>query len=68
MVTRTINEDEAELLIEEKLRRSGWNLTDFTLTRKRWRENLDGEEADRVFFHEGHLVAIFEAKRPGKDL
>ena len=39
---RAINEDEAELLIEEHLRAQGWSLTDFTLTRKRWREHLDG--------------------------
>ncbi|MEW6192033.1 MAG: DEAD/DEAH box helicase family protein [Bacillota bacterium] len=63
-----INEDEAELLIEEHLRERGWNLTDFMVTRKRWREHLDGEEADRVFFHEGRLAAILEAKKPGKDL
>jgi len=68
MANRPINEDEAELVIEEHLRERGWNLTDFTVTRKRWREHLDGEEADRVFFHEGHLVAILEAKKPGKDL
>ena len=68
MANRPINEDEAELLIEEHLRERGWNLTDFTVTRKRWREHLDGEEADRVFFHEGRLVAILEAKKPGKDL
>ncbi len=65
---RAINEDEAELLIEEHLRTQGWNLTDFTLTRKRWREHLDGEEADRVFLHEGKIVAILEAKKPRKDL
>ncbi|AEJ61479.1 type III restriction protein res subunit [Spirochaeta thermophila DSM 6578] len=63
-----INEDEVELLIEEHLRERGWNLTDFTVTRKRWREGLDGEEADRVFLREGRVVAILEAKRPGKDL
>lgn len=63
-----INEDEAELLIEEHLRERGWNLTDFTVTRKRWREHLNGEEADRVFFHEGRLAVILEAKKPGKDL
>lgn len=68
MTNRPINEDEAELLIEEHLRERGWNLTDFTVTRKRWRDHLDGEEADRVFFHDGHLVAILEAKKPGKDL
>ena len=63
-----INEDEAELLIEEHLRERGWVLTDFTVTRKRWREHLDGDEADRVFLHEGKIVAILEAKKPGKDL
>jgi len=68
MPNRPINEDEAELLIEEHLRERGWNLTDFTMTRKRWRDHLDGEEADRVFLHEGRLVAILEAKKPGKDL
>src|SRR5919106_218287 len=65
---RAINEDEAELLIEEHIHAQGWNLTDFTLTRKRRREHLDGEEADRVFLHEGKIVAILEAKKPGKDL
>lgn len=63
-----INEAEAELLIEEHLRERGWNLTDFSLTRKRWRDNLEGEEADRVFFYDGQLAAILEAKKPGKDL
>ncbi|MEW6246435.1 MAG: DEAD/DEAH box helicase family protein [Nitrospirota bacterium] len=65
---REINEDEAELLIEAHLRERGWNVTDFTVTRKRWRDHLDGEEADRVFLHNGRLVAILEAKKPGKDL
>lgn len=65
---RSINEDEAELLIEEHLRDRGWRLTDFDITRKRWREHLDGEEADRIFLHEGKVVAILEAKQPGKDL
>lgn len=65
---RAINEDEAELLIEEHLRDRGWALTDFEVTRKRWREHLDGEEADRVFLREGKIVAILEAKKPGKDL
>ncbi len=63
-----INEDEIELLIEEHLRERGWDLTDFTLSRKRWRDHLGGEEADRVFLHEGRVVAILEAKKPGKDL
>jgi len=63
-----ITEDEAELLIEEHLRERGWNITDFTVTRKRWRDHLDGKEADRVFLHEGQVVAILEAKKPGKDL
>jgi type I restriction enzyme R subunit len=63
-----INEDEAELLIEAHLRERGWDVTDFTVTRKRWREHLDGEEADRVFLHEGKIAAILEAKKPGRDL
>lgn len=68
MTRMNMNEDEAELLIEEHLKERGWDLTDFTLTRKRWRGYLDGEEADRVFLHEGKVVAILEAKKPGKDL
>ncbi len=63
-----INEAEAELIIEQHLREQGWDVTDFTVTRKRWREGLDGEEADRVFLHGGKVVAILEAKKPGKDL
>ncbi len=65
---RPINEDEAEIIIEEHLRERGWDITDFTITRKRWREHLDGEEADRVFLRDGKVVAILEAKKPGKDL
>jgi len=65
---RPINEDEAEILIEEHLRERGWDIADFTATRKRWREHLDGEEADRVFLIDGKVVAILEAKKPGKDL
>lgn len=65
---RGINEDEAELLIEAHLSERGWDVTDFTVTRKRWRDYLDGEEADRVFLHDGRIVAILEAKKPGKDL
>src|SRR5262249_5857812 len=63
-----INEDEAETVIEEHLRERGWNLLDFSVTRKRWREHLDGEEVDRVFLRDGKVVAILEVKRPGKDL
>lgn len=63
-----VNEDEAELIIEEHLRQRGWDILDFSATRKRWREHLDGEEADRVFLHNGQIVAILEAKKPGKDL
>jgi type I site-specific restriction endonuclease len=65
---RAINEDEAELVIEEHLRTQGWNLNNITLTRKRWREYLDGEEADQVFLHHGKIAAILEAKKPGQDL
>jgi type I restriction enzyme R subunit len=68
MSNRPINEDEAELLIEAHLRERGWDITDFTVTRKRWRDHLNGEEADRVFLYEGRVVAILEAKKPGKDL
>ena len=50
------------------MRERGWDVTDFTITRKRYREHLDGEEADRVFLHEGKIVAILDAKRPGRDL
>jgi len=63
-----INEDEAEILIEEHLRDRGWKLTDVETTRKRWRKHLDGGEADRVFLYEGKIAAILEAKKPGKDL
>ncbi len=63
-----INEDEAEVLVEEHLRERGWDIADFSATRKRWRDHLDGEEADRVFLHDGNVVAILEAKKPGKDL
>lgn len=65
---REINEDEAELLIEEHLRERGWHITDFAVTRKRWRDHLDGEEADRVFLLDGKVVAILEAKKPKRDL
>lgn len=65
---KPINEDEAEILIEEHLRERGWNIADFTVTRKRFRDHLDGEEVDRVFLRDGKVVAILEAKKPGKDL
>ncbi|MFZ2632338.1 MAG: DEAD/DEAH box helicase family protein [Desulfosalsimonadaceae bacterium] len=65
---KNINEDEAEILIEKHLRSRGWDITDFTVTRKRWRDHLDGEEIDRVFLHEGKPSAILEAKKPGRDL
>ena len=65
---RGINEDEAELVIEEHLRERGWEITDFMITRKRWKEHLSGEEADRVFLHDGKVAAILEVKKPGKDL
>jgi len=65
---KPINEDEAEILIETHLRERGWDVTNFSITRKRWRDQLDGEEADRIFLYEGKVVAILEAKKPGKDL
>jgi type I site-specific restriction endonuclease len=63
-----ISEAEAELIIEEHLCEQGWDVTNFTMTRKRWRRGLDGEKTDRVFLHGGKVVAIPEAKKPGKDL
>jgi len=39
-----------------------------TLPLKPWQDHLDGEEADRVSLHDGKVVAIFETKKPGKDL
>ncbi len=65
---KPINEDEAEILIEEHLRERAWDITDLTVTRKRWRDHLDGEESDRVFLHDGKVMAFLEAKKPGKDL
>lgn len=65
---KSINEDEAELVIEEHLRERGWAITDFIITRKRWKEHLDNDEADRVFLHDGKVAAILEVKKPGKDL
>jgi type I site-specific restriction endonuclease len=47
MHMKEINKDEAELLIEEHLRERGWDITDFAVTRKCWRDRLDGEGADR---------------------
>ena len=63
-----INGSEAELLIEKHLQDRGWDITDFTVTRKHFKEHLDGGEADRVFLLDGMVVAMLEAKRPGKDL
>ncbi|HYC50979.1 MAG TPA: DEAD/DEAH box helicase family protein [Gemmatimonadaceae bacterium] len=63
-----LSESDCETLVESHLTRRGWDLTDFEATRKRWRESLDGSEADRVFLHDGAIVAILEAKREGGDL
>lgn len=63
-----INEAEAETLIEEHLRSRGWDIADFTLTRKRFRDHLGNDEADRVFLHDGKVVAVLEVKKPGRDL
>lgn len=67
-MVRSLNEDEAEILIEERLRERGWSVADFDVTRKRWREHLDGGEADRVFLQDGRVIAILEAKKPSKGL
>jgi type I restriction enzyme R subunit len=68
MALHVINEDEAELIIEEHLRQRGWDILDFSVTRKRWRDHLNGEEADRVFLYNAQVAGILEAKKPGKDL
>jgi len=70
MTENRISETGAEtlLLVEEHLRKRGWNLNDFKVTRKHWREHLDGDEADHVFFIGGKIGAILEAKKPGKYL
>lgn len=62
------SEKDAETLIQEHLRERGWNLADFTLLRKGYREYLGGEEADYAMLRNGQVVAFLEAKRPGKDL
>jgi type I restriction enzyme R subunit len=63
-----MNEAEAETLIEEHLRSRGWDIADLTSSRKRFRDYLDKDEADRVFLHDGKVVGIMEAKKPGRDL
>ena len=68
MLNKPSNESETELIIEDHLRNRGWDVTDFSSTKKHWRDSLDGNEADRVFLHDGKVVAILEVKKPGKDL
>jgi type I site-specific restriction endonuclease len=67
-MTTPHSEKDAETLIQEHLRDRGWNLTDFSLLRKGYREFLGGEEADYAILRNGQAVAFLEAKRPGKDL
>jgi len=62
------NEKDAETIIQEHLRERGWNITDFNVLRKGFKDYLGGEEADYVFLQDGKAVAFLEAKRPGKDL
>lgn len=61
-------EKDTETLIQEHLRERGWNLTDFSIISKGYRENLGGEEADYAFKLGGKAVSFLEAKKPGKDL
>ena len=65
---RPINKDEAEILLEGHLRQKGWSVMDSAVTRKRWRDHLEGKEAHRVFLHDGKIVAVLEGKKPDKDL
>lgn len=67
-MTIPVNEKDAETLVQEHLRDRGWNLTNFSLLRKGFKEYLGGEEADYVFLNDGRAVAFLEAKRPGRDL
>jgi type I restriction enzyme R subunit len=62
------NEKDAETIIQEHLRERGWNITDFRILRKGYKDYLGGEEADYAFFQNEKAVAFLEAKRPGKDL
>ncbi len=62
------NEKDAETIIQEHLRERGWNITDFSVLRKGYRDYLGGEEADYAFLQDGKVVAFMEVKRPGRDL
>lgn len=64
----TINGDEVIKAIDEHIRSRGWDIDDFTVTRKRFKDHLDGDEATRVFLYGGDVVAVLEAKNPNKDL
>ena len=61
-----ISEEDARALIEEHMRKQGWDVTDFTILRRA--VSVDEGEADYVIYHDGAPAAIIEAKKPGKDL
>lgn len=63
-----LTEKNAETLIQEHLGEQGWDLTNFSLLTKGYRDNLGGKEADYAFLLEGKAVAFMEAKKPRKDL
>lgn len=67
-MTTPHSEKDSETLIQEHLRDRGWDLANFALLRKGYREFLGGDEADYAFLLDGKAVAFLEAKRPGKDL
>lgn len=62
-----LRESHAEDLINEHLRDRGWDLVDFSSIEREY-VLPSGREADYVFKIDGKIVAVLEAKRPGKDL
>lgn len=56
---KPINEDEAEILIEEHLRSRGWDVTDFTVSRKSAGVTTSmGKKSTAFFCYEGKPPAI----------
>jgi Type I restriction enzyme R protein N terminus (HSDR_N). len=59
-----ISEEDARALIEEHMRKQGWDVTDFTILRRA--VSVDEGEADYVIYHDGAPAAIIEAKKLGR--
>ncbi len=64
---RVLRESHAEDLIAEHLRARGWRLTDFDVVERQF-VLPSGKTADYVFKLDGRIMAVLEAKRPGRDL